>query len=349
MKVLFHLGHPAHFHLFKNVINELKDKGHQTFILIKKKDVLEDLLKENGYNYHNILPSGRKDSFLSIGFALLKQDWGILKFCLKEKVDMLVGTSASISHVGMLIRKTSLVVGEDDAAAVPLLAKISYPFASAVVTPDVCKNGKWEYKCIKYKGYHELAYLHPNYFKPQRSVVEKYIDLKKPFFLLRFAKLGAHHDKGIEGINDNIAMNLVNMLKPHGNIYITSEREIKGELNEHRLNINPKDIHHIMAYASFYIGDSQTMAAEAGVLGIPFIRFNDFVGRIGYLEDLENKYKLGFGVKTENVEDLYKKVVELIQMKDRKDVFQKRRQIMLSNKIDVVEYLTDLIINYNKK
>jgi len=42
-------------------------------------------------------------------------------------------------------------------------------------------------------------------------------------------------------------------------------------------------MHHVMAFASLYIGDSQTMAAEAGVLGVPFVRFNDFVGRIGYL------------------------------------------------------------------
>ena len=42
-----------------------------------------------------------------------------------------------------------------------------------------------------------------------------------------------------------------------------------------------------MAFASLYIGDSQTMAAEAGVLGVPFVRFNDFVGRIGYLRELE--------------------------------------------------------------
>ena len=44
------------------------------------------------------------------------------------------------------------------------------------------------------------------------------------------------------------------------------------------ININPLDIHHVMSFASIYIGDSQTMAAEAGVLGTPFIRFNDFVG-----------------------------------------------------------------------
>ena len=60
-------------------------------------------------------------------------------------------------------------------------------------------------------------------------------------------------------------------------------------------------MHHIMAFAKMYIGDSQTMAAEAGVLGTPFVRFNDFVGRIGYLRELEDVYNLGYGVKTPDI------------------------------------------------
>lgn len=39
------MGHPAHFHLFKNTIILLKEAGHDVKILIKKKDILEDLLK----------------------------------------------------------------------------------------------------------------------------------------------------------------------------------------------------------------------------------------------------------------------------------------------------------------
>ena len=40
MNILFHLGHPAHFHLFKNVIKHVKERGHLSYIVIKKKDIL---------------------------------------------------------------------------------------------------------------------------------------------------------------------------------------------------------------------------------------------------------------------------------------------------------------------
>ena len=57
--------------------------------------------------------------------------------------------------------------------------------------------------------------------------------------------------------------------------------ELTEDLKEYRLSIDPKDIHHILFFADIFISDSQTMTAEAAVLGTPSIRYNDFVGRLG--------------------------------------------------------------------
>ena len=110
-------------------------------------------------------------------------------------------------------------------------------------------------------------------------------------------------------------------------------------------------MHHVMAFASLYIGDSQTMAAEAGVLGVPFVRFNDFVGRIGYLRELEDKYQLGYGIKASSdgsVDALCKRVEKLVGMdaEERRRVFAERRERMLSEKIDCAKFLTYFIENY---
>lgn len=346
MKILFHLGHPAHFHLFRNVIRNLKDKDHEIFILIKKKDVLEELLQEEGMEYFNLLPGGRKDSKMGIALGQLKQDVRMWKFVRKYKPDLLVGTSVTISHVGKLTGTPSVNINEDDAYVVPLYSKMAYPFAHVIVSPDPCNNGKWERKSIHYAGYHELAYLHPNHFQPDREVVEKYISTNDPYFILRFAKLGAHHDKGIKGITDEIAMQLTELLKSHGRILISSERALIPELEQYRIAINPVDMHHIMAYASLYIGDSQTMAAEAGVLGTPFIRFNDFVGKIGYLNEIENHYNLGVGIKTSEVDVLLETTEEMAQNGSLQDEFKFRRLQMMEEKIDVAQFLTWFIEQY---
>ena len=42
MRILVYLGHPAHFHNYKNTIKALKEHGHEVEVLIKKKDILEE-------------------------------------------------------------------------------------------------------------------------------------------------------------------------------------------------------------------------------------------------------------------------------------------------------------------
>jgi hypothetical protein len=346
MHYLFYLGHPAHFHLFRNTILALESHGHKLSVMIKKKDILEDLMHRSGILYVNILPEGRKDSISGIAMGVLKRDWRLFAYCLKHRPDLMIGTSTEIGHVGSLLNIPTINVNEDDASVVPFYSRISYPFSSHILSPVVCNNGQWEYKSIKYNGYNELAYLHPENFIPSGDIVRKYLPMDKPYFLIRFAKLNAHHDKGIRGITDEQALKIIEVLKPHGNIYITSERKFDEKFEPYRLQIDPLEIHHIMAFADIFIGDSQTMAAESGVLGVPFIRYNDFVGRIGYLNELENKYNLGLGVNPSEPDRLLEVISELLLMPDRKLIFNARRKQMLSEKINLSSFLLWFIENF---
>lgn len=346
MNVLIQLSHPAHFHLYKNVAHNLIRDGHKVYILIKTKDILEDLLKQYDLPYYNILDVAHRKSKLGIGLDMLLRDWKIMLFSIRHHIDLLTGSTPEVAQIGWLLRRHSIVVGEDDAPVVPAFQKVAGPFVETLLTPVSCFNDKMESKSIKTESYNELAYLHPHHFTPERRVVEKYFSTDTPYFILRFARLDAHHDDGIQGINTEIATHLIELLKPHGRIYITSERELEPQFESYRIRIRTMDMHHVMAFSSLYIGDSQTMAAEAAVLGIPFIRFNGFVGRIGYLNELENKYGLGYGIKTDNVEGLYAKVTELLNLPNRKEIFQEKRKKLLSDKIDYASFLTWFIENY---
>jgi uncharacterized protein len=346
MRILFYLGHPAHFHLFRNAISNLESKANEITVLIKKKDILEDLLRRSGIKYRNILPEGRSDNRAGIALGMIKRDWRLFRYCLGNRPDLMIGTSTEIGHIGTILGIPSINVNEDDAAAVPLFSKLSYPFSTHILSPEVCNNGKWEGKSIKYKGYHELAYLHPSEFTPSREIAVKYLPVEKPYFLIRFAKLNAHHDRGVSGISDELALKIINILRPFGNIYITSERKFDSRFEPCRLQIDPLDIHHVMAFASLYIGDSQTMAAEAGVLGVPFVRYNGFVGRLNYLAELENKYKLGYGIKPSEPDRLLQVINDLVRMENRSEIYKERQMNMLKDKIRVTDFIVWLIENY---
>lgn len=340
MRVLFQLGHPAHFHLFKNTIADLQHDGHETFILIRKKDILEDLLKKSGMPYINILPSGKKSVF-----TLMLRLWRVFWFTLTHRVDVLVGSTPEVAQVAWLLRRRSVVMAEDDASIVPQFIKVVKPFVDNYLSPVSCNNGVLERATTHYEGFHKLAYLHPNRFTPDSAVVDRYFDHSKSYFLLRFAQLNAYHDvsANAHGINDKIAVKLIEILSPHGKVFITSERELSPELECYRLNINPLDIHHLMAFATLYIGDSQSMAVEAAMLGTPSIRFNDFAGKIGVLEELEKKYQLTIGIPSSDPERLYNTVKEMIDTDNLREVYQARRQQMLEDKIDVATFFTNFI------
>ena len=347
-RIAIYLGHPAHFHLFKFSANYLIEKGYDITFMVKRKDVLEQLVKNAGYKYIVVRDAPRtKSDKLNLIWALLKMDWRIMTFLWKCRPKVFIGSYGfwtSIFYGCPLI-----CCNEDDANVVPRFAALAYPTANSILNPIFCNAGKWEKKVIHYPGFQKLAYLHPKRFVPSHDVIERYgIDTKNPYFLIRFAKLNAHHDGGVSGISAEIAQRLVEMLGPHGQIYITSERELEPQFEQYRLKINPLDIHHVMAFATLYIGDSQSMANEAAMLGTPSLRFNDFVGakKIGVMEELEHVYGLTYGISSHEPEKLYAKIEELLAMANLREEFQKRRQKMLADKIDVTSFLTWFIEHY---
>lgn len=345
MKYLFQLNHPAHYHLFRNSINVLKKKGHEVLILARKKDILVDLLENDKYD----LLSVRKGKSLIQKLKLNKQSQNeILEYARINQPDLIIGTG-DFSYVTKKLGIPSIFCGEDDANLNLLLfvwSLVTYKNFSAILAPFGVNNSIWNTKTTFYSGFQKLAYLHPNQFTPEKQVVEKYFSTEKPYFILRFAKLNAYHDVNAKGINTVIAQRLIKILEKHGDVYITAERDLEPQFEKYRLKINPLDIHHVMAFSKLYIGDSQSMAVEAAMLGIPSVRFNDFAGRISVLEELEHQYSLTYGIKTDKPEQLYKIIDELLSMPDLRKEFQRRRQRMLADKIDVTAFLVWFIENY---
>ena len=97
-----------------------------------------------------------------------------------------------------------------------------------------------------------------------------------------------------------------------------------------------------------YIGDSQSMAVESALLGTPGVRFNDFSGEIGVLNELEDKYQLTYSFKTNQVEEFFNQVEEMLKDETLKKDFLGRREKMLSEKINVFNFFIWFIQNYPK-
>jgi predicted glycosyltransferase len=246
--------------------------------------------------------------------------------------------------LGKLFRIPSIIFSEDDASIIPQFAKITYPFVDVILSPASCNAGKWEFKKIGYDGFHKYAYLHPDVFKPDRSKISSFGD--GPYFILRLAQLSAYHDTNRKGITKEIARHIIKLLKPHGNIYITSERPLEPEFEEYRININPLNMHHALSFAKLYIGDSQSMAVESALLGTPGIRFNDFAGEIGVLNELEKKYGLTYSVRTSEPQNLFGIIEKLLGNKELETEFKIKHARLVNEKINVLSFFVWFIQNF---
>lgn len=318
-------------------------------VAIVTKDILEDLVKAEGWDYANMVPEGRRSAKLprlaAFAYFSFKTILNLFLHARKNKYDLFV-TDDLLVVIGKLKNIPTIFFTDDDLEVVQEVAPL-YAMSSTIVAPNCTSLGKYKAKKTGYNGYHELAYLHPKYFTPDFNKTVQFNPSGKKYFILRLVALTATHDKGKKGISNQNVRELISLLEKQGNVYITSERPLPEEFEKHRIQIKPADIGHALYFAEMFIGDSQTMTSEAAILGTPAIRFNDFVGKISSMEEKEHKYGITYGFKTHEFDKLFQKVKDLLAMPDIKQEWQKRVQKMLADCDDTNEVILNSIYAYN--
>lgn len=342
---LFALGHPAHFHLYKNTISELIKREHSVSIVISDKDILKNLLDNHRLKYFVIAEKKNKEGVIKKLFKLISSSFELNRIVRKLKPDLIIGCLTQIGIIGWWNKIPTIFNAEDDIDYTYLQAILVYPFIKHIVMPIPTNVSIFKKKKIGYDGYQKLSYLHPNWF------VSDYKKIEYPenvFFILRVAKLKAYHDLNITGLSDEIILKIISVLKDRGRILITSERSLPRDVEKYIYKGKIEDIHHYLAFADMYIGDSQSMAVEAAILGTPGIRFNKFAGKISILEELEKKYELTTSIDSSEPEKLFKTIETMLNSNNLKQDYSNRRDKMLNEKIDVTKFFIWLIENYPK-
>jgi predicted glycosyltransferase len=96
-----------------------------------------------------------------------------------------------------------------------------------------------------------------------------------------------------------------------------------------------------------YIGDGASMAAEAAILGVPSIYVSNMKRRWGYINELEKRYGLLYTFSDR--EKALEKASKLLKYKNFENKWQKKREKMLSEKIDTAKYMVEFIEKYMDK
>jgi len=246
------------------------------------------------------------------------------------------------AHVGRFLKKP--VIGFTDTEHATLSIFLAEKFTDTIVTPKSYKRIFSEKKHLRFNGNFELASLHPNYFKPDHSVLE-YLGVKRneKFIIMRFVSWAAVHDIGHKGLSSAIKRRAVKELSKYAKVFITSEAQLPDDLKKYQIKIPPEKLHDALYYAALYFGDGATTASEAAILGTPSVYVSTLAKSCGVLEEFHNKYDLIY-IFDEGDQGL-KKAIDLIKMSSSK-IWVSKREKILKEKIDVTAFMVWLIENY---
>jgi hypothetical protein len=297
MRVIVTMQHPAHVHFFRNAIAEWKAAGHAVKVCVREQSVATALLQR--YDIDHTVLAGATHSFLSLAVTQLKYETRLLGVARRFEPDVMVAIAEpGVAHVARLVGARSVVFTDTEHGTLQNI--LAFPLATRICVPE-CYKDRVPTKAVRYPGYHELAYLHPDRFEPSESVLrEQGIEPDDTLVVLRMRAWKSAHDVGKRGLTSIEAV--VRRLEATGaTVIISAETDaIPDELLDRQYDIAPEHMHHLLAHANLFVGESATMASESAVLGTPAVYISNW--ELGYTGELEHEYGLLYNFVEEDRE-----------------------------------------------
>lgn len=347
MRVLFLVYHPVDPYVAFQIAKNIQDDGGAVFfIIVEKEGIIKKIVDAAGFKSRVIASS--KKSFLGKVFNMLTIFIRIKKITKQFQPDIIFSPAGPYTSFAFKGNKLPLICWEDTETATFNFKYSHKRIDSLLVNESFYKELPGE-NIIRFNGYKEFAYLHPNVFKPEKSILEK-VGLKESdkIVLMRFSALNAMHDIGLKSevlTNDEIILKFIKKIekKYSAKVLISvTERDLDSRFDTYKLHIEPIKYVHLLSFCTLYIGEGTTTASEAGVLGVPWINIQQT--QRGYLIDQEENYGLGF--RTDNMDVAFQKAGEFLKNKTIKSEWKDKRAKLLKDKIDVSAFFTWFIQNY---
>lgn len=338
MKILIDIGHPAHIHYFKNCARILSENGYEFLFVVRERDSTIELIQSTGFKYIS-RGKGKKGLFGKL-MGIPQIDFKLYRIARKFNPDMFLSFSSPYAaHVATLMRKPHIAL--DDTEHAKFEHWMCRPFTDVVLSPS-CYNARLWKNQILFDSFLELCYLSPHYFQPDNKVLERIgVNDGEKYCVIRLVSWDANHDVGQHGLNYNEKLQLVQELSKDCHVFISSEEELDESLQKYRLVIHPKDLHSILYYANFYIGEGGTTASESVVLGTPAIYTNTL--NAGLFDEEQDRGLLFHVSKIDEILGIAQ-----MALYDRAfcQAIEGRWKKMLNEKIDPTAFLVWFIKNY---
>lgn len=331
MRLLIEAHHPAHIHFFKHAIRIWQAGGAEVKLLGRDRDVMRRLLDAYDYIPSEIASVQEKNSRFPLQEMFTRQ-LKVAQEAAQFAPDLVLSLMGSYTQAAAALRIPSFVF--TDSEFQHFNHRIAHPFATRIYTP-ACFWKDLGPKQRRYKGYHELAFLHPNRFAPREDVLTKLGMSKGEYVVVRVSAWDTLHDVGQSGFGSALDEFMAAVLQHYKVVVVPEKGLLDPKYRRYQMNIPPDYYHDALAFARFVVTEGASTASEAACLGVPAIYLN--TTSRGYLDDIQSRYGL-VSCHTHARDALNKVYSWLSEPPDPQDC-QSRRQRLIDEHIDVTEFV----------
>ena len=268
MKILIDLLHPADINFFKNAIDALNKRDVDSTIIMRPRGKMIEILKSELPNMQ-FTPVGKYYTSTSGKlFSIATRNLNLVLFLRKNNFDICTSYGFFVGIASRFCRIPSVIFTDDYEYRIPY-----YLFKSCggylVIPTCIPSSGK---NILKYNGFKELAYLHPNYFKPDRKVLEQYgITPTNYVFIREVSRVSLNYKK----MQQTDLPEVIRSLNNSGlDVVLSLEDKTRADSLKDKCIILEEpieDIFSLMSFALFTISSGDSMARESCLVGTPTI------------------------------------------------------------------------------
>jgi predicted glycosyltransferase len=270
MKILVDLNHPVDVNFFKNAVKAWTGQhGCQVDITLQPRGKLVAILQSELPGYHFVSMGTFQKTMVR---KMLMHAWRFPQFLnhvRRGRYDVVTSFGGIVvSHATWLLRKPSVIFDDD------IEYGIGYwpykPFATRLLLPaQVPASGK---NIMRYNGFKELAYLHPNYFRPDAGALAEYgLEPSGYVFVREVSKVSGNYAHletgGLAGVCAEVTKRGLKV------VLSLEDKSLADQFAPYCIILQEpvKDIYSLMHFARLTISSGDTMARESCLTGTPVI------------------------------------------------------------------------------
>ena len=341
MKILIDILHPADINFFKNAVAALNRKDIDITIIVRPRGKMIEILKSELSNMQ-FTPVGRyHDSTSGKLFSVATRNFNLILFLRKNNFDLCTSYGFFVGIASRFYRMPSVIFADDyEYKSTFYLSKFCGDYF--VIPSCILATGK---NILKYKGFKELAYLHPNYFKPDRNVLKQYGITPNNYVFIREVSRASMNYKNLRQMD---LPKVIRSLNDFGlKVVLSLEDKTRAEsLKDNCIVLEEPvdDIFSLLSFALFTISSGDSMARESCLVGTPAIY-------TGGRDMVINKELIERGCmfKVDNEKQLNTAITNMIENNVKEETKRTIERAVKHEWMDTTKVILDILISVANK